>query len=73
MQDPFALLNSAVQQRVAVTLVDGELIEGRLISFDEKCNLALADAVRSAADEVTPVALKIVRGEMVSHVQVTTG
>jgi small nuclear ribonucleoprotein (snRNP)-like protein len=72
MEDPFALLDSAVQQRVVVTLVDGEFIKGRLVSFDEKCNLALADAVRSAVEESAPVVgLKIIRGEMISHIEVS--
>ncbi|CUE69542.1 small nuclear (LSM) RNA-binding protein, putative [Bodo saltans] len=71
MEDPFAFLDAAVEQRVVVTLVDGDSVNGRLISFDEKCNVALADAVRSAVEASPVVGLKIIRGEMISHIEVS--
>jgi small nuclear ribonucleoprotein (snRNP)-like protein len=72
MDDPFSLLTTAVNSQVSVTLADGEVVTGRLICFDDRCNIGLGDAVRSSMDEPhQPVSLKIIRGDMILHVVAT--
>lgn len=69
MENPFTLLDQSINKRVAVTLVDGESVHGRLVSFDDKGNIALADAVRSSVEEASRfVALRVIRGDVVAHI-----
>lgn len=67
MEDPFTALNALVNSRITVVLQHGVDWCGRLISFDEKGNIALGDVDKGDGKAVHP--LSIIRGDAVKRIK----
>jgi small nuclear ribonucleoprotein len=64
-ENPIAVLERLVDQRVVLRLKDGRELEGKLLGLDEHINLALDDGTEKAAEVSRHLGRVVVRGSNV--------
>ena len=68
---PLALLEKSVDKKVALSLKDGKLIEGKLTSFDEYMNMVLEEvSVKDPTGEERRMNSVILRGSNVVSISI---